>query len=89
MRTAEQRESHSINERGQMTVRGALSVPLDDVVSGAVALPDAAAPLVLVCSRGPKSLVALDYLAERCPRAVAVEGGISAWDSASLPTEDV
>ena len=48
-----------------------------------------AQPLLLVCSKGPKSLVALDYLAERCPRAVAVEGGITAWDAAVLPTEEV
>ena len=52
-------------------------------------LPPADTPIVLVCSHGPKSLVALDYLSEACPRAVCVEGGISAWDSAVLPVEDV
>ena len=41
-----------------------------------------------MCSRGPKSLVALDYLAERYPNAVCVEGGITAWDAAALPTYD-
>ena len=52
-------------------------------------LPAADVPTVLVCSKGPKSLVALDYLAEHCPKAVCVEGGVVAWDKAKLPTEDV
>ena len=58
-------------------------------VGGRVALPSPEQLVVLVCSRGPKSLVALDYLAERCPRAVCIEGGIEAWDVAKLPTEAV
>ena len=66
---------------------GARCVPLDDMVSGAAGLPDPERPLLLVCSRGPKSLVALDYLADSHPRAVCVEGGITAWDVAKLPTE--
>jgi len=56
-------------------------------VDGRVALPSPEQLVVLVCSRGPKSLVALDWLAEACPRAVCVEGGITAWDVAKLPTE--
>jgi rhodanese-related sulfurtransferase len=56
-------------------------------VGGRVALPSPEQLVVLVCSRGPKSLVALDWLAEACPRAVCVDGGITAWDVAKLPTE--
>ena len=51
--------------------------------------PPADQPVLLVCSKGPKSLVALDFLADLCPRAVCVAGGIAAWDEAALPTEDV
>merc|ERR1740124_774769 len=67
--------------------RGARAASLDDMVGGRVALPPPEQLVVLVCSRGPKSLVALDWLAEACPRAVCVEGGITAWDVAKLPTE--
>ena len=89
VRTAEQRQLHSINGRVGLSVKGAQYVPLDDLVSGEAQLPPADAPLLLVCSRGPKSLVALDYLARACPRAMCVEGGIVAWDAAALPTEEV
>ena len=61
--------------------------PNPDQVDGRVALPSPEQLVVLVCSRGPKSLVALDWLAEACPRAVCVDGGITAWDVAKLPTE--
>ena len=89
VRTDEQAKAHEINGKKGQRVLGAISVPLDDLVSGAKELPPADTPIVLVCSHGPKSLVALDYLSEACPRAVCVEGGISAWDSAVLPVEDV
>jgi rhodanese-related sulfurtransferase len=90
VRTQAQREQHAINERGPgMTVRGARAAPLDEMVAGRLALPPPERRVVLVCSRGPKSLVALDWLAEACPRAVCVEGGISAWDVAKLPIERV
>ena len=87
VRTAAQRATHEINGRGPMTPRGARSASLDDMVGGRVALPSPEQLVVLVCSRGPKSLVALDWLAEACPRAVCVDGGITAWDVAKLPTE--
>jgi rhodanese-related sulfurtransferase len=88
VRTGAQRAGHAINGRAGVSVMGALSIPLDDVVAGRASLPPADKRIVLVCSRGPKSLVALGYLAEAYPRAVCVEGGITAWDSAHLPTED-
>jgi rhodanese-related sulfurtransferase len=88
IRTAEQRAGHSINELGPKAVKGSVCVPLDDMVGGTSPLPAADKPVVLVCSRGPKSLVAMDYLqAEGCSRVVCVEGGISAWETAALPTE--
>ena len=89
VRTHEQRKGHAINGRVGVTVKGATSLPLDDLVSGAAELPPSELPVVFVCSKGPKSLVTLDWLAERCPRAVCVEGGITAWDAAALPTDDV
>lgn len=89
VRTPEQRRSHAINGRSAIGVKGAASLPLDDMVSGAAELPPADIPIVFVCSKGPKSLVTLDFLAERCPRAVCVEGGVTAWDTAGLPTEDI
>ena len=90
VRTQEQRSKHSINDQGPKTVTGSVCIPLDDLVSGAAPMPPAGAPVVLVCSRGPKSLVALDYLCEACDaRVVCVEGGISAWHAAALPTDDL
>ena len=89
VRTTEQRIKHEINGAAGVSVRGALHVPLDELVSGEAALPEPDQPLILVCSRGPKSLVALDFLALECPRAVCVEGGITAWDTASLPVESI
>ena len=90
VRTAEQRSGHIINEQGPKVVTGSVSVPLDDLVSGAVPLPKAGGAIVLVCSRGPKSLVALDYLSEATEaRVVCVEGGITAWHAAALPTDEL
>ena len=63
-------------------------VSLDDMASGAAPLPPEGAPLLLVCSKGPKSLVALDVLAAReRERAFVVDGGITAWDLMGLPTQ--
>lgn len=87
VRTPAQRATHEINGHGPLTPRGARAASLDDMVDGRVALPSPEQLVVLVCSRGPKSLVALDWLAEACPRAVCVDGGITAWDVAKLPTE--
>ena len=90
VRTAEQRSGHDINEQGPKAITGSVSVPLDDLVSGKAPLPPDGAPIVLVCSRGPKSLVALDYLSEvSSARVVCVEGGITAWHAAALPTDEL
>lgn len=89
VRTSEQAANHEINGCKGTTVLGAKSLPLDDIVSGMVDVPPSELPIILVCSRGPKSLVALDYLAETCPKAVCIEGGITAWDVAKLPTQSV
>ena len=70
-----------------VSVKGSQLLPLDAIADGTIAPPASNQPCIFVCSRGPKSLVALDYLSERCPRAVCVEGGITAWDTAALPTE--
>jgi len=89
VRTTAQRREHMINERVGVTIMGAKSVALDDLVAGRVPLPASDASIVLACSKGPKSLVALDFLASTCTRAIAIEGGITAWDAAALPTENV
>ena len=90
VRTPAQRAGHVINDQSPKAVVGSMCVPLDDLVSGAAPLPPAGMPIVLVCSRGPKSLVALDYLSEVTDaRVFCVEGGISAWHAAALPTEDL
>ena len=89
VRTQAQRVGHEINGRKGVSAKGAMSVPLDDLVGGKVPLPAADIPVILVCSRGPKSLVALDYLAEVCPRAICIEGGVTAWDEAKLPTDEM
>ena len=44
-------------------------------------------PGLSVCSKGPKSLVALDFLYDRFERVYCIEGGITAWAQAKLPTE--
>ena len=72
-------------------------VPLDDMVSGAIPLPEGnqGQNIVLCCSKGPKSLVALDYLSAALEleganvHVHAIAGGITAWDLEGLPTEDV
>mmetsp|Transcript_35994 Transcript_35994/g.64702 ORF Transcript_35994/g.64702 Transcript_35994/m.64702 type:complete len:204 (-) Transcript_35994:8-619(-) len=89
VRTQAQRCGHTISGRSAVSIKGALSLPLDDIVSGTLELPPSNASFILVCSRGPKSLVALDYLAGHYPKAVCVQGGIEAWYEAGLPTEDV
>ena len=90
VRSPSQRANHVINERSGVGVMGALCVPLEDIVGGSTELlPPPDKPVLLVCSQGPRSLVALDYLADAWPRAVCVEGGIAAWDRAKLPTEQL
>ena len=83
-----------INGRAGVAIRGADSLPLNAMVlEGAAAAADAAAhdgPLLLHCSKGPKSLVALSYLAPLVPsqtRVYVVDGGVTAWEDNNLPVE--
>mmetsp|Transcript_26013 Transcript_26013/g.66050 ORF Transcript_26013/g.66050 Transcript_26013/m.66050 type:complete len:168 (-) Transcript_26013:378-881(-) len=89
VRTAAERVSHEINGRPGVAVTGALSIPLDDMVSGSAPVPSG--PLLLVCSKGPKSLVALDYLLGDVgvDGVWVVDGGTTAWDTEGLPVESV
>ncbi|KAJ1618718.1 hypothetical protein T492DRAFT_1090796 [Pavlovales sp. CCMP2436] len=90
VRTAAERSTHEINGRKGVAIRGAISLPLNDLVSSKVSVPSG--PLLLVCSKGPKSLVALDYFLGEvgCEDEVkVVDGGTTAWDSEGLPTENV
>lgn len=90
VRTAAERARHEINGVKGRTIRGALSCPLNDMVAGTTPVPSG--PLLLVCTRGPKSLVALDFiLGDAGVKADVrlVDGGTTAWDSAGLPTENV
>jgi rhodanese-related sulfurtransferase len=65
------------------------------VASGAPAVAGAAAhqgPLLLHCSKGPKALVALSYLAPLLPKGeevYVVDGGVTAWEDNNLPIEMV
>ena len=85
----EQATAHEINGRAGRTIRGSSRVALDAMVAGEAPSPPRERPLLLACSRGPKSLVALDYLSEKCARVYTIDGGITAWDQAGLPTQDV
>ena len=89
VRTLAQRSEERINGQRAVSVMGAVPMPLEELISKERPLPPPDATIILVCSEGLQSLIALDYLAEACPRAVAVEGGINAWDNAHLPVDDV
>ena len=90
VRTTEQARGHEINGRSGRSILGAISVPLDDMVSGASTLSTNDHVTLLACSKGPKSLVALDYLSASCEgRLYCIEGGITAWEQANLPMTDV
>jgi len=89
VRTSEQRATHTINGCAGVSAKGSQLLPLDDIADGTAAPPPSDQPCIFICSRGPKSLVALDYLSEYCPQAMCVEGGITAWDTAALPIEAV
>ena len=60
---------------------------LDDLVSGAEELPEDVDAIVLCCSKGPKSAVAMGWLMEtnQAKEAFCVEGGVTSWDAAELP----
>jgi len=45
--------------------------------------------LLLVCTDGERSLVALDVLDGKYEKVYAVDGGVAAWDADDLPTESV
>ena len=70
-------------------IAGAQSVPLDEIVRGVAYLPDPEMEptLILVCSDGPKSLVALDFLYDRFERIFCIEGGVAEWERQTLPVE--
>ena len=87
VRTDEQREAHEINGVAGVGVCGATPVSLDAMVGGTAYLPDDDATIILACSEGPKSLVALDFLYDRFERVYCIDGGLAAWDAAGLPTE--
>eukprot|EP00966_Prymnesium_polylepis_P265972 6143821-Prymnesium_polylepis.1 len=91
VRTVEQQRGHEINGKAGRSILGAVSTPLDDIVAGTTPPPDGSASVVLLaCSKGPKSLVALDYLAASgAGRFYCIEGGITAWEQANLPMTDV
>lgn len=81
------RPSTALSDLGGMSVKGAKALPVDALLRGEVPLPASdLAAVVLVCPRGsPYSLRALDFLAEACPTAVCVEGGVVAWEEYKLP----
>eukprot|EP00614_Pseudopedinella_elastica_P004699 CAMPEP_0172614062 /NCGR_PEP_ID=MMETSP1068-20121228/49166_1 /TAXON_ID=35684 /ORGANISM="Pseudopedinella elastica, Strain CCMP716" /LENGTH=141 /DNA_ID=CAMNT_0013418731 /DNA_START=189 /DNA_END=614 /DNA_ORIENTATION=+ len=95
VRTAAQAAGHQINGKAGIRPQGAVSIPLDDLVSDEAsvsAVLEGPGPTLLVCSKGPKSLVTLDYLIEIMGPDVelyALDGGITAWDNAGLPTNPV
>ncbi len=66
---------------------GAALVPLGDLETRLGEL-DPAAPTVVVCRSGRRSLVAAEYLkAIGFARPVSLAGGILAWAEAGLPVE--
>ena len=80
------RESH---ERAVGRAAGALGVSRGELEAApASALPDRAAPVVLICQGGRRSLLCAQALAAAGYTALAsVEGGTEAWIAAGLPVE--
>lgn len=66
VRTKDQRGQHEINGRAGRTIMGSKVCSLDDMVSGLA--PKPTGPTLLVCSKGPKALVALGWLASLHPQ---------------------
>jgi len=89
VRTEEQQATHEVNGVCGLTIAGATGVSLDSIVGGSAYLPDSETTVILACSKGPKSLVALDFLYDRFEKIYCIEGGLTAWDAAGLPTERV
>jgi rhodanese-related sulfurtransferase len=77
-----------LNEFRQLRVPGAVLVPLSDFAAAHARLPKDR-PLLLMCASGKRSLVAAEYLSRNgYPDVTNVEGGITAWHRAGLPTTD-
>jgi adenylyltransferase/sulfurtransferase len=74
-------------ERGH--IPGAIPLPLSSLEDGAaLALPDAPRYLVY-CSRGPRSMAAVDVLTRRGVTGVAhLQGGLEAWNGPLEPATD-
>lgn len=91
VRTQEQASGHEIGGKAGVGVRWSMRQSLDDMVSGEVPMPRG--KVLLCCSKGPKSLVALDWLMETLPAwgndLYVLEGGIAAWAEFGLPTVDI
>jgi len=89
VRTPDQFRSHEINGRAGVTLAdesgsAVARVSLDDLVSGAEELPEEGIDaIVLCCSKGPKSAVAMGWLMDTkaVKEAYCVDGGITAWDA--------
>jgi rhodanese-related sulfurtransferase len=68
-------------------IPGVRSIPLDELPSELVTL-DRERPVVFVSGTGRKAAAAVKVLRSAGITASAVEGGMSAWRKAGLPTED-
>jgi molybdopterin/thiamine biosynthesis adenylyltransferase/rhodanese-related sulfurtransferase len=78
-----------IDERVQGQAAGAQAIELARVLDDpAQVLPDTAAPLLMICARGQRSLRAVQALREAGYSDVhSVAGGTQAWIAAGLPVE--
>jgi len=85
----ERRTAPADEQGATIIIEGAHSVSLDSLVEGGAYMPDAETAIVLTCDRGPKALVALDFLYDRFEQVYCIDGGTEAWQSAELPTEPV
>ena len=92
VRTEEQVLTHEVIEgTPALTARNARQVALDNwVIAGGPPpmLGGGGRRVVLACTAGPKSALAVEYLLEYGVDAVAVAGGLKAWGESGLELVD-
>jgi rhodanese-related sulfurtransferase len=65
-------------------IRGALHIPLDEVIARADEIPDR---VVCICAVGGRSARVTQYLNATGHEAVNLEGGVHAWAARGRPLE--
>ncbi len=68
-------------------VPGAINLPLEEIEKKTEAIASMKGEVVIICTCGKRSLVAVKQLADKGITTILVEGGMKKWEIAGYPEE--